>query len=302
MPIILPDHQPAPWILEAEAIAVLTATEAARQDIRPLRVLLIDLQPHTLAFAGPVARLLSNSPLQVDLTIAHLDDAGLGANDGGILPGNRPFRAIQDQRFDALVVSDLPGDPVHGTLWDALRDVLDWSLDHVHAAFYLGGSSAAALAHFYGLEPRRLETPLVGLHPQRIRRRQSYLLRGMDEQFVVPVRRAWTVDEEALADVPWLEVLADGPSTGPYLVRNRSRRQLFATNLPTHEPVHLRADLRAAGIAPAREEDSRWRAHAQVLFANWLNSYVYQSAPHELEQLTPLAIPWIAGRGTPADR
>lgn len=296
MPIILPNDLPAPWILEAEAIAALTSSEAARQDIRPLRVLLIDLLPHTLSFAGPVARFLANSPLQIHLTIAHLDDIGGLANDGGVLPGSRAFRSLLDERYDALVVSDLPGDPLRGPTWDALRDALDWSLDHVHAAFYLGGSAAAGLAHFYGITPRPLTEPLVGLHTQRIRRRQSYLLRGLDEAFVVPVRRQWTLDEDDLADVPWLEILADSPTSGPYLVRNRSRRQVFATNLPTHEPVHLRADLKAAGKEPGREEDSRWRAHAQVLFGNWLNNYVYQSSPHELEQLVPLAIPWIGGR------
>jgi homoserine O-succinyltransferase len=291
MPLIAGPQQPAQWILEADGIFVVTAADAARQDIRPLRILLIDLMPEAIGLRVQLKRLLGNTPLQIELTVLSLED-GVAVEDGG----PRSFGEIAGARFDGLVVShcDAGDRAVHQVpCWDELRDVLDWSQDHVHAALFLGWSAFAALDHFYAIPAVPTAQPLLGLHHHRLPRRQSYLLRGSDDGFDVPVSRQHTVDAAALAGSPWLEVLAEAPASGPYLVRNRSRRQVFVTNLPHYEPGHLLLDQRRAGIAVGTQVPPActWRSHAQLLFANWLNYYVYQASPYHLEQLTPMASP-----------
>lgn len=291
MPLIAGPGQPAQWILEADGIFVVTDADAARQDIRPLSLLLLDLMPEANGLRVQLKRLLANTPLQIDLTVASLASTG-PVEDGS--PGS--FREIAGRRFDGLVVSHLDPDgrPLHQVpCWDELRDVLDWSQDHVHAALFLGWSAFAALDHFYAVPAVPTPEPLVGVHRHRVERRHSYLLRGSDDGFDVPVSRSHTIDQEALASSPWLEVLASAPASGPYLVRNRSRRQVFVTNQPHYEPGHLLLDLRRRGGAVGRLPlpECTWRSHAQLLFSNWLNYYVYQASPYHLEQLTPLALP-----------
>jgi homoserine O-succinyltransferase len=291
MPLIAGPQQPAQWILEADGIFVVTSADAARQDIRPLNLLLLDLMPEANGLRVQLKRLLANTPLQIELTVVSLACAG-PVEDGA--PAS--FAAIADRRFDGLVISHL--DPAGRALhqvpcWDELRDVLDWSQDHVHAALFLGWSAFAALDHFYAIPATTITEPLVGVYRHHLDRRQSYLLRGSDDGFDVPVSRGHTIDAEALAGSPWLETLASAPASGPYLLRNRSRRQVFVTNQPHYEPGHLLLDLRRlaglTGRLPLPE--CTWRSHAQLLFSNWLNYYVYQASPYHLEQLTPLALP-----------
>jgi len=235
----------------------------------------------------------------VELTIAHLDVGVPPAGGQALVP--RAFRELTDQRFDGLVVSHaVVGErPCHDApCWDELRDVLDWSLDHVHAALFLGWSSLAALDHFYGIATQPAPRPLIGVLRQRVRRRQSYLLRGFDDAFDVPVSAHRLPDVAAIADSPWLEVLAEADESGPYVVRNRSRRQVFVTHVPHYEPGHLVLDQRLLAHSPDGANgrrftlsDCTWRAHAQVLFSNWLNYYVYQASPYHLDQLTPMSAP-----------
>ena len=292
MPIIAGPQQPAQWILEADGIFVVTAADAARQDIRPLKVLLIDLMPEAIGLRVQLKRLLGNTPLQIELTVVSLEGTS-PVEDGS----PRSFSEIAGSRFDGLLVSHLDAGEraLHQVpCWDELRDVLDWSQDHVHAAMFLGWSAFAALDHFYAIPTVATPRRLIGVHRHRLQRRQSYLLRGSDDGFDVPVSRNHTIDPAALAGSPWLEVLADAPDSGPYLVRNRSRRQVFVTNQPHYEPGHLLLDQRRQ---PEQEggraalPECTWRSHAQLLFANWLNYYVYQASPYHLEQLTPMALP-----------
>lgn len=291
MPLIATPHQPAQWILEADGIFVVTSADAAHQDIRPLNLLLLDLMPEAIGLRVQLKRLLANTPLQIDLTVLSLED-GAPVEEGA----PRSFNEIADRRFDGLLVThheaiDRPLHQVAG--WDELRDVLDWSQDHVHAAMFLGWSAFAALDHFYAVPALPLPQPLVGVHRHRLERRHSYLLRGSDDGFDVPVCRQLTVDPQAIAASPWLEVLASAPASGPYLLRNRSRRQVFVTNQPHYEPGHLLLDHRRLGGGEGRLPlpECTWRAHAQLLFNNWLNYYVYQASPYHLEQLTPMALP-----------
>lgn len=296
MPLIITPQHPPPWTLESDGIFVIPAADAARQDIRPLRVLLVDLMPETAGLQQQLERLLANTPLQVELTVAQL---GSGAT------GPSPWDVHKPARFDGLVVSHaLAGTrPVHAVPgWDELRDLLDWSLDHVHAAMFLGWSALAALDHFYGVPALPLPAPLIGVYRHQVRRRQSYLLRGFDELYDGPISRQHQPDPGWLRDSPWLEVLADADDAGPAIIRNRSRRQVFITGAPHYEPGHLVLDhgREVNGSGRFTLPPCTWRAHAQLLFANWLNYYVYQASPYHLDQLTPMVLPIPALRRTPA--
>jgi homoserine O-succinyltransferase len=196
-----------------------------------------------------------------------------------------------------VVTNAVAGDrPLHEVpIWDELRDLLDWGQDHVHAALFLGWSALAALDHYYSVPAIPLPAPLVGVFRHRIRRRQSYLLRGFDDVFDVPVSRQHRPDPQWLVDSPWLEVLADADDVGPSIIRNRSRRQLFITSVPHYEPGHLVIDQGRVNSGSDGQRfilpQATWRAHAQLLMSNWLNYYVYQSSPYHLEQLTPMVLP-----------
>lgn len=296
MPIITTAQQPAQWTLEADGIFTIPAGDAARQDIRPLRLLLVDLMSATVGLQAQLVRLLANTALQIDLQVVHLGSAPPPQDGPTLAP--RPFAAVAGERFDGLLVSHAAATaPALDAFpcWDELRDLLDWSLEHVHATLCLGWSALAALDHFYGIPALPTAQPRIGIQRHRVRRRQSYLLRGFDDAFDVPVGLLAEPDPQALAASPWLEVLADSAEGAPYVLRNRSRRQAFITGLPHYEPGHLVLDqLRLGAAAEGRRftlPECTWRAHAQTLVTNWLNYYVYQASPYHLAQITPLALP-----------
>jgi homoserine O-succinyltransferase/O-acetyltransferase len=298
MPLIITAQHPPQWTLESDGIFVIPAADAARQDIRPLRVLLVDLMPETVGLRQQLERLLGNSPLQIELTVAQLGTTGIGRPS--------PWDVHATERFDGLVITNAAAGerPVHALpVWDELRDLLDWSQDHVHAALFLGWSALAALDHFYSVPAVALPSALVGVYRHRVRRRQSYLLRGFDDVFDAPISRHHQPDPTWLRDSPWLEILAESDEGGASIIRNRSRRQVFITDAPHYEPGHLVLDQGrlAAGTDGQRFTlpHCTWRAHAQLLFANWLNYYVYQASPYHLDQLTPMVVPPVAQRRTP---
>ena len=297
MPLIITPQHPPPWTLESDGIFVIPAADAARQDIRPLRVLLVDLMPEAVGLQQQLERLIGNTPLQVELVVAQL---------GASASGPAPWDAHAGERFDGLIISNAQaGDrPVHAVpAWDELRDLLDWSQDHVHAALFLGWSALAALDHFYGVPALPLPAPLVGVYRHRVRRRQSYLLRGFDDLYDAPISRQHQPDPAWLRDSPWLEILAESEEGGPAIIRNRSRRQVFVTSAPHYEPGHLVLDHAQGGAGGGGQRYTlpacTWRAHAQLLVANWLNYYVYQASPYHLEQLTPMVMPGGGRRVTP---
>jgi homoserine O-succinyltransferase len=289
MPLITA-NQPTPWTRESDGVFILSAADAERQDIRPLRLLLVDLMPEVVGLQLQLERLLANTPLQIELTIAQ---PGVGAARG-VAP---PWEARPEERFDGMVITNAAAGQraLHEVpVWDELRDLLDWSQAHVHASMFLGWSALAALDHYYSVPAVALPAPLVGVYRHRVRRQQSYLLRGFDEIFDFPLSRQQQPDP-AWLDSPWLEILAESTDAGPAIVRDRNRRQVFITGVPYYDPTHLMVDRAqvATGDGAGRHllPPHTWRAHAQVLIGNWLNYYVYQSTPFDLEHITPVILP-----------
>jgi homoserine O-succinyltransferase/O-acetyltransferase len=270
MPITVPDNLPSRWMLESEGIFVMNQGSAARQQVRPLRIAL--LQPVAdPAAVRAVASLAATSPLAIELTVIALGQPAAAAGDPAA-GAELTLDAVLSRSFDGVVATHSRLDHLdwHAVgCWDEFRDFLDWSEERARSRMFLGWSAQAALQHVYAVERRLLARPLSGLHPCRMVRRNSFLMRGFDDEFGVSLDCAAVVDEEGVRSSPGLCVLAAARESGAYLVRNANRRDVFVLGQPGQAPG-------AAGDAGGADDAQGAFAHASLLFMNWLNFYVYQ--------------------------
>jgi homoserine O-succinyltransferase/O-acetyltransferase len=265
MPLIVPADLSIRWMLEAEGVFLIDRSGALRQDCRPLRILVIDLDGTTADAVDSILALLSHSPLQIEIVVATLP--GMNASRS-TAKASVPWSPTTSEVFDAALLTDRKDDgglPHESEWWDEIRDFLDWSAEHVRAQLHLGWAAYAALAHVHGIEvsepPQRREACLT----HRVVRRQSYLLRGVDDAFTVYARWQRRLPKRFLIDAPGLELLAESTDGEPYLLRTYDRRSLYAL----HQPL---ADGGGDGAAAPRLGAS----HAALLISNWLNYYLYQ--------------------------
>ncbi len=279
MPIAVPDNLPSRWMLESEGIFVMNQGGAARQQVRPLRIALVQPVADPAA-ARAVAGLAATSPLDIELTVVALDQpaprAGWSASGAGL-----NLDAVLARSFDGVVACHAPLDHLdwHAVAcWDEFRDFLDWSEERARSRMFLGWSAQAALQHVYAVERRALDQPLRGLHPARMVRRNSFLMRGFDDEFAVSLECAAVVDAEGVRSSPGLCVLAAARDSGAYLVRNANRRDVFVLGQPGTAPGAARPTAEAGDADEVAEADDVDGAltHASLLFMNWLNFYVYQ--------------------------
>lgn len=263
MPLIVPEDLSTKWILEAEGVFLLDRSGAVRQDCRPLRVLLIDLDGTNADAIDALLGLLSLSPLQVEPVVATLP--GMPASRSTTVP-SRPWTQQWTERIDAAILTDRRDDgglPQHSVWWDEVRDFLDWSNEHVRAHLHFGWAAYAALAHIHGIEAQGHSQKVDARISHRVVRRQSYLLRGVDDEFSVHVRWQRRLAKRFLVDAPGIELLADSTAGDPYLLRTYDRRSLFAL----HQPI---ADA-GSGASPRIGN-----SHTTLVLGNWLNYYLYQ--------------------------
>lgn len=302
MPIKIPDHLPARRTLEAEGVTVMRETDAVRQDIRPLRIGLLNLMPNKISTETQLARLLGATPLQVELSLVRI---------GGHVPRHtsadhmasfyRPWDAVSAERFDGFIVTGAPVERMpfeQVSYWEELCRVFDWTQTHVHRSFAICWAAQAALRHFHGVDKHPLPAKHSGVFAHRIARPASPFLRGFSDDFVVPVSR-WT--EVRQADLPrdrGLTVLAEGDETGLCLLDDAPRRMLHMFNHLEYDTTTL-ADEYARdsrigstpvprnyfpGDDPTRPPANRWRSHAHLLIGNWINE-MYQTAPFDLAKI-----------------
>jgi len=263
MPVIVPEDLSTRWILEAEGVFLLDRSGAVRQDCRPLRVLVVDLDGTAADAVDGLLALISLSPLQIEPVIATLP--GMNASHSTVL-ASRPWTQAWNETFDAVILTDRRDDdgvPQHSLWWDEVRDFLDWSLDHVRAHFYLGWAAHAALAHIHGVEGHGRAQRIDARVAHRVVRRQSYLLRGVDDEFAVYARWQRRLPKRFLVEAPGIELLAESTTGEPYLLRTYDRRSLYAL----HQPL---GDI-GPGAGPRIGA-----SHAALLLGNWLNYYLYQ--------------------------
>lgn len=300
MPIKIPDHLPARRTLEQEGLMVMDEADAVRQDIRPLRIGLLNLMPDKIRTETQIARLIGSTPLQVELTLVRI---------GSHVPRNtsadhmesfyRPWEDVAAQKFDGFVITGAPVERMpfeQVTYWDEMRRILDWTQRHVHRTLTICWAAQAAAHHFHGMPKHDLPGKAFGLFEHRALVPASNYLRGFPDAFVVPVSR-WT--EVRRADIPGgsgLEPLAESEETGLCLLDDSRHRALHMFNHLEYDTTVLGDEyLRDAasgrptdlpcnyfpGNDPARQPRNLWRGHAHLLFGNWVNE-MYQTTPFEM--------------------
>lgn len=304
MPIKIPNALPARETLENENIFVITESRAISQDIRPLRILLLNLMPTKVVTETQMARILGNTPLQVELELMQMHShESQHVSQSHMLAFYKTFDQVCDQRFDGMIITGAPVEqmPFEAVdYWDELCEIMAWSKTHVHSTFHICWGAQAGLYYHFGVRKVPLEKKLFGVFPHRVERRTSILFRGFDDVFMVPHSRHTTILREEVEAVPELKILASSPQAGIYAMATDQGRQVFITGHSEYDPDTLEKEYlrdKAAGLpieVPVNyypdDDDTQpprvtWRAHANLLYSNWLNYFVYQNTPYDLSEI-----------------
>lgn len=304
MPLIIPQELPAYAALESENVFVMHRARAMDQDIRPLRILLLNLMPTKIATETQLARVLANSPLQVELTLLHMDSHESKNVSGAHLEAfYKTFDEVRGERFDGMLITGAPVETLafeQVDYWPELCEVMGFSKTHVYSTMHICWGAQAGLYHHYGIDKRAVPAKIFGVFPHKVLRPKTPLLRGFDEIFYAPHSRHTETQREDVERCPALRVLAESDEAGLHLLSTDSGRQIFVFGHMEYDKDTLRLEYErdvAKGLPidvprhyfydndPANDVLFRWRAHANLLFSNWLNYYVYQETPFDLNLL-----------------
>lgn len=301
MPIRIPNDLPAAEILQQENIFVMTHTRAITQDIRPLELVVLNLMPTKIATETQLTRLLGNTPLQVHLELMHTTShESKNVTPEHLLSFYKSFDELKDRKFDGMVITGAPVEQMpfeEVDYWDELCEIMEWSKTHVHSTFHICWGAQAGLYYHFGIQKHNLPKKLFGVYPHHADYKRSILLRGFDDTFYVPHSRHTTVLREDIEAVPELKILASSEQAGVYAVMSKAGRQIFITGHAEYDPLTLEAEyLRDKKLGKPisvpenyypDDDDTkppivRWRGHANLLFSNWLNYFVYQTTPYDI--------------------
>ena len=304
MPIKISNELPAYQTLNEENIFVMTENRATTQDIRPLRIAIVDLMPTEIDTETQLLRLLGNTALQVEtelITMATHVSRNTSAEH--LSSFYKTFPEIRDQNFDGMIITGAPVEHLpfeEVEYWEELCGIMEWSKTHVHSTFHICWGAQAGLYYHFGIPKRPLEKKLFGVFPHHVERKNYILLRGFDDTFMVPHSRHTTVDRAEVEKHPELKIMASSDEAGLYILSTENGRQVFITGHSEYDPRTLEREYRRdrdAGLPieiPKNyypgDDDTRdpvvtWRSHANLLYANWLNYYVYQTTPYDLKKL-----------------
>lgn len=301
MPIKIPNALPAYEVLTNENIFVMTEQRAMTQDIRPLKILLLNLMPKKIETETQLSRLLGNTPLQVELDlIAVKSHVSKNTPQEHMLAFYQHFDDIKDQKFDGMVITGAPVEKKEFEevdYWPELCEIMDWSTEHVHSTLHICWGAQAGLYHHYGVPKYLLPKKLSGVYEHRAEENNSTLLRGFDDVFHAPHSRYTTVKREDIEKVPELKILSYSEEAGVHIVTAKEGKQIFITGHSEYDGDTLKSEyLRDLSVGinpevpehyfpnddPTKEPIVNWRSHANLLFSNWLNYFVYQSTPYDL--------------------
>ncbi|MEA5022187.1 Homoserine O-acetyltransferase [bioreactor metagenome] len=304
MPINVPDGLPAAEILTKEDVFIMEERRAEHQDIRPLSIVILNLMPNKIITETQILRLLGNSPLQVDITLLYPEThRSKNTPEEYLIKYYQTFDSIKDQKFDGMIITGAPIEQLpfeEVDFWPELQKIMDWSKAHVFSTLFICWGAQAGLYHFFGVPKYPLPAKMFGVFPHTLNRRDIRLLRGFDDIFYVPHSRHTEVRKEDIVKVPELEILSESEESGVYLVGTKGGRQIFVTGHSEYDPYTLKAEYDRdisyelpinipqnyyPGDDPRQTPVVRWRGHSNLLFANWLNYYVYQETPYNLEEL-----------------
>ena len=304
MPIKIPDNLPAVKTLTNENIFVMTENRAITQDIRPLRILILNLMPKKIETETQFARLLGNSPLQVEMELIHTKShQSKNVAEEHLLAFYKTFDDVKNENFDGMIITGAPVEHLafeEVDYWQELCEIMDWSKTHVHSTFHVCWGAQAGLYYHYGIQKHGVPEKMFGVFPHRVEYKNSILFRGFDDVFMVPQSRHTTVLREDIEKVWPLRILASSEETGVYAVTTKNGRQIFVTGHSEYDPdtlknEYLRDLSQGKPISIPKnyfpnDDDTQsplvtWRGHAHLLFSNWLNYFVYQSTPYDIKKV-----------------
>ena len=301
MPIRIPDNLPARRTLEDEGVAVMDSTRAARQDIRPLQIGLLNLMPNKERTETQFTRLIGATPLQVNLTLVRVTDhQSRNTPEDYLRSFYSTWEEVRNRKFDGFIITgapiaQLPFEEVK--YWPEMVEIMNWTQSHVHHTMFICWGAQAALHHFHGVRRQRLPKKAFGVYRHRVLNTRSPFLRGFSDDLAVPVSRYNDIDRSSLDDD--LEVLIDNEEIGICMLGDRRLRALYMLNHLEYDNRSLVEEYerdRKAGLEPTlpidlfpnndptAEPENRWRSHGHLLFQNWINE-IYQTTPFELEQI-----------------
>ena len=301
MPIKIPNGLPARETLEGENIFLMPETRAKTQEIRPLRIALLNLMPTKIVTETQLSRLLGNTPLQVELELVQVSThKAKNTSEEHMLAFYKTFPEIEDQYYDGMIITGAPVEQMpfeEVEYWPELCRIMEWSKTHVHSTFHICWGAQAALYYHFGIQKVPLEKKLFGVFPHRVVYKNPILLRGFDDVFWVPQSRHTTIRREDVAAVPEIKILAESDEAGLYAMSTQGGKQVFITGHSEYDPDTLNREYlrdKNAGLpieVPKNyfpnDDDTqppvvRWRGHANLLYSNWLNYFVYQSTPYDV--------------------
>jgi homoserine O-succinyltransferase len=304
MPIKIPDKLPATEVLQNENIFVMTERRALSQDIRPLRILLLNLMPTKIQTETQLARLLGNTPLQVELELMHTSThKSKNTSQEHLLAFYKTFDEVRHEKFDGLIITGAPVEHLsfeEVEYWQELCDIMEWSKTHVFSTFHICWAAQAALYYHYGINKYPLDKKLFGVFPHRVEYKNPILFRGFDDTFMAPHSRHTTIRREDVEKVPEIKILASSEEAGIYALMTERGQQVFITGHSEYDPDTLKNEYlrdKNAGLPIElpknyfpRDDDTlppqnSWRAHANLLYMNWLNYFVYQITPFNISEL-----------------
>ena len=305
MPLRLPDRLPAIELLKHENIFVMDTTRAHHQDIRPLRIVILNLMPIKITTETDLIRLLSNTPLQLDISFMKLKShTPKNTPVEHMMMFYRDFEVMRDEKFDGMIITGAPVENIpfeDVRYWTELSEIFAWARSHVTSTLYICWAAQAALYHFYGIPKYQLPKKMFGIFPQTILQPQLPIFRGFDDYFMMPHSRHSEIRREDILANPALTLIAESADSGVSIVMARGGREFFITGHMEYSPDTLDHEYRRdkdirddvdiprnyyRDNDPEKGPNVTWRAHANLFYANWINYYVYQETPYNINEIT----------------
>ncbi len=304
MPIRIPNDLPAVKTLNDENIFVMTDKRATSQDIRPLRILVLNLMPKKIETETQLSRLLGNTPLQVELELIRTSThQSKNTAAEHLLSFYKTFDDVKNQNFDGMIITGAPVEHLRFEeveYWDELCEIMEWSKTHVHSTFHICWGAQAGLYYHFGVDKHPLDKKMFGIFEHKVTYNNPILFRGFDDVFNVPHSRHTTVLREDIEKVPELKILAESDEAGVYAVMTENGKQIFITGHSEYDADTLKNEYLRDKAAnkpieipknyfpddnPDLPPIVKWRAHANLIYSNWLNYFVYQTTPFDLDEI-----------------
>ena len=304
MPIKIPNDLPAVKTLNDENIFVMTETRAITQDIRPLKILLLNLMPKKIETETQLSRLLGNSPLQVDLEFIHTKShKSKNTSAEHLFAFYKTFDDVKHRTFDGMIITGAPVENMpfeEVEYWEELCEIMEWTKTHVHSTFHICWGAQAGLYYHYGIKKYPLDKKMFGIFPHKVDYKKSILFRGSDDVFMVPHSRHTEVKVEDIKQVKELKILSTSEEAGVYAVSTKRGKQIFITghseydrdtlaneyfrDVNENKPIEIPKNY-FPDDNPKKSPVVTWRSHANLLYSNWLNYFVYQTTPYDIDKI-----------------